>query len=117
MTSKLSSRYLILMFMLLAAGLVGTGLVYSRHVEKLQQKEIEHELSAIAELKAADLAQWRTQRLADATFLSRSAAFAELVRHAFANPQDRPAQERVHRWLRDLNEIYHYTHIHLFDTQ
>jgi PAS domain S-box-containing protein/putative nucleotidyltransferase with HDIG domain len=116
MTSKLSSRYLILLFVLVAAGLVGTGLIYSRHVEKLQRENFEHQLSAIAELKAADLAQWRVERLADAAFLSHDAIFAELVQHALAEPRNRQAQERLQRLLQELRETYGYNRVYVLDT-
>ena len=115
MRPKLSSRYLILLFMLVAAGLVSTGILYSRHQEKLQHKEIEHELSAIAQLKAADLSQWRAERLLDATFLSHSAVFAELVQHALAEPRNRQAQERLQRLLQELRETYGYNRVYVSD--
>ncbi|MFH1044570.1 MAG: hypothetical protein V1796_05875, partial [Pseudomonadota bacterium] len=115
--SRRASRNLVFVFALVAAGLVGAGFVYSLHHEKLQREVIGRQLSAVTDLKVAQLAQWRAERLANAIFLSRSAAFAELVRHAFANPQDRQAQERVHGWLRDLHQSYAYDRVDLFDAQ
>ena len=112
-----ASRHLILLFALVAAGVVGVGYAYSRHQERLQQEEIERQLSAVADFKVAQLVQWRAERMADASFLSRSAAFAELVRRAFAYPQDRQVQERVERWLRELRQSYAYDHVFLFDAQ
>ncbi|MFH1044267.1 MAG: PAS domain S-box protein, partial [Pseudomonadota bacterium] len=112
-----ASRYLMLVFAVVAAGLVGAGILYSRYHEKLQREVIGRQLSAIADLKVIQLAQWQAERLADATFLSRSTAFTELVRHAFANPQDRQARERVHGWLRDLHQSYAYDRVDLFDAQ
>ena len=49
---------------------------------------------------------WRAQRLADATFLFRSAVFAALVRRAVGNPKDLEVQEQLHGWLRQVRDAY-----------
>ena len=41
----------LLVFVLLAAGIVTVGYLYYRHYEELYRAEVEHQLSAIADLK------------------------------------------------------------------
>ena len=112
-----ASRSFMLVFALVAAGLVSVGYVHFRDYEQHYRTEVERQLSAVAELKAGELAAWRSQRLADATVLFRSAVFAALVRRTLGNPKDLEAQEQLHGWLRQVRDAYRYARVSLMDTQ
>jgi uncharacterized protein (UPF0333 family) len=49
--SNLSSRLLLLIFVVLAAGILVSGYLYYSSYEKNYRIEVEHQLSAIADLK------------------------------------------------------------------
>jgi len=64
---KLRTGYpLILLFIVLAAGILTTGYLSYRNYERQFRIETERQLSAIAELKVNELVQWRKERLGDA---------------------------------------------------
>ena len=71
---------LILIFVLLATGIVAAGYFYFRSYGKSYKVEIERQLSVIAELKVGELVQWRKERLGDAAVFYRNANFSELVK-------------------------------------
>ncbi|MDP2639702.1 MAG: hypothetical protein Q8Q16_03410, partial [Betaproteobacteria bacterium] len=112
-----ASRSFMLVFALVAAGLVSVGYVHFRDYEQHYRTEVERQLSAVAELKAGELVAWRAERLADATVLFRSNVFAALVRRTFGNPKDLEAQEQLHGWLRQVRDVYRYQQVSLMDTR
>ena len=61
----------ILVFVILSAGIVATGYLYYRNYEKHYRTEVDHQLSAIAELKVDELVNWRKERLANADIRTR----------------------------------------------
>ena len=86
-------------FILLAAGIVSTGWLYYRNYEKQFRIGIEQQLSAIADLKAADLAQYRKERLEDGSMFFQNAPFAALVRRFLEKPEDAEAQRQIQIWI------------------
>ncbi|MCZ7542857.1 MAG: hypothetical protein M5R40_04650 [Anaerolineae bacterium] len=82
----------LLVFVVLALGIVSIVYLYYHKYEAQYRAEVEHQLSAIADLKASEIVQWRRERLGDGAVFSRNAAFSRLVRRLFENPQDAEAQ-------------------------
>jgi hypothetical protein len=78
----------ILIFAILAAGIVTAGYIYYRNYERQYRVEVEHQLSAIAELKVGELVQFRTERLGDAAILFKNGSLPAPVRGFFENPKD-----------------------------
>ncbi|MGZ5487412.1 MAG: hypothetical protein ACXWF4_02690, partial [Candidatus Aminicenantales bacterium] len=70
---RLPSFYLLLAFFALTVGIAAAALLYYRSYEKNYRVEVERQLSAIAELKVSELADWRAERLADAAVFYRNA--------------------------------------------
>ena len=68
-TKSRSGRDLLLVFALLAAGVVTGGYFYHRSYERHYRAEVERQLSAIADMKVAQIIQWRRERLADANLI------------------------------------------------
>jgi len=77
----------LLVFILLAAGIVVTGWLYYRNYKKQFRAGIERQLSVIADLKAGDLAQYRKERLEDGSTFLENAPFAALVRRFLEKPE------------------------------
>ena len=86
--NNLSSRVLILIFVLLAAGIVITGYLFYSSYAKNYRTQVEHQLSSITDLKVGEIAQWRKERLGDANFLYENPAFSSLVQRNFEHPDD-----------------------------
>ena len=112
-----ASYALILVFILLAAGIVAAGYLYFRNYENNYRIEVERQLSAIAELKTSELVRYRTERLGDAAILFRNASFSAMVRRFLANPADGEAQGQLREWLAKFQQEKQYDQIRLLDAR
>ena len=108
---------LALSFAILSVGIVIAGCYYYQNYERHFRVGIEQQLSAIAELKAGELAQYRKQRLADAGTLFNNAAFSGLVRRFLEHPEDAEAQPQIQSWMAKYLATDQYDLICLFDAQ
>ena len=84
---------LLLVFALLAAGIVTGGHLLFRRYEANYRDQVEGQLAAIADLKIHELQQFRTERFADAE-LFNDEYFSTLVRRFIEKPRD--ADARTH---------------------
>ncbi len=108
--------WLIFIFVLLVTGLVIASYLSYRNYEQHFRSQVERQLSAVAELKVAELADWRTERLGDAQLIYRNPAFSSLAARYLENPQDTTAREQLQIWL-DKYQVYHdYDQVFLLDT-
>jgi len=112
-----SVRMLWLIFFLLAAGIVLAGFFNYRFRENHFKKEMEHKLTAIADLKAGEIYHWRTERLGDAGVLFRNPAFAVLVREFFARPRDSVQEKMLRTWMRLVQGGVNYDQVCLLDAR
>jgi PAS domain S-box-containing protein len=108
---------LVLIFVLLAAGIVAIGNIYFRHYEKHYRAEAEHQLSAIAELKVGELVQWRRDRLQDTAIFFKNPSFSALVRRFFEKPSDEDAQRQLMDWLGKYPTVEDCDQVRLMDAQ
>ena len=108
---------LLLLFVILAAGIVGAGYLYFRNYENNYRAEVGRQLSAIAELKTSELVQYRTERLGDAAILFRNTAFSAMVRRFLANPADGEAHGQLREWLEKFQREKQYDQIRLLDAR
>ncbi len=70
--------------------------------------EAGRELSAVANLKAEGVVQWRRERLGDARVLSDNASFGTLVARVVSRSGDIRARRQLHDWLDDIRTTYGY---------
>jgi len=112
-----ATHVLLLIFLLLAAGIITAGYSYYRHFAKNNRTKVEHQLNAVAELKVGDLTRWRDERVGDADIFYKNSAFYALVRRAFENPQDLKAQGQLRSWLGPMWEQnqHQYDRVFLLD--
>jgi PAS domain S-box-containing protein len=107
----------ILTFVVLSLGIVVGGIYNYQHYEQQFQAGIEQQLSAIVELKADELAQYRKERLWDAVTFFKNAAFSELARRFLDHPEDTEAQEQLRTWLEKYLADSQNDCLFLLDTQ
>lgn len=112
-----ASWLFLLIFLLLAAGIVATGIFYYRNYERQFRIETEQQLAAIAELKVGELLQWRKERLGDATILHHNPALTQLARRFLASPADADAQRQLQAWLGKYQTQGPYDRVFLLDAQ
>jgi PAS domain S-box-containing protein len=110
--------YFILIFVILAVGIVTAGYIHYRRYETRFREEVEQQLSAIAELKVNELTRWRKERLADASIFFNNPSFTVLVRRFFEHPTtDTDAQRQLQDWLGKYQVSAIYNRIRLLDVQ
>jgi signal transduction histidine kinase len=112
-----TSYALLLIFGLLAAGIITLGYLYYQHFKTNYRKEYEKQLSAIAKLKVGELTQWRTERWGDAAVFLNNAAFSALVQRFFENPEAPEAAGLLREWLEKYQTIFQYDQIFLLDAR
>ncbi len=114
---KRTAKILILFFLILAAGIISAGYYYYHSYEKKYRAEVERQLSAIAEMKADELVDWRKERLGDADVFYKNSAFSTLVQRFFENPQDMEALRPLKSWLGRVQSAYQYDRVFLLDAR
>jgi PAS domain S-box-containing protein len=107
----------LLVFVLLAAGIVIAGFLYYRNYERRHRTEVEHQLSAIADLKVDEIANWRKERLGDAKLFYNNSNFSGLVRRCLERPGDKEAEDRLRTWLQHIQKGYRYDRVLLLDAR
>ena len=109
-----SSRLYLIMALVVVVILLGGFLSYYFQEQQLLRR-IESGLFTIAELKADQIAQWRTERLVDANIISGSPFFAEGVAEFMASPTDTEAKDKVLAGLAVITKFHPYQDILLVD--
>lgn len=107
----------LLIFILLAEGIVTVGYLSFKSHERQYISEAEEQLAAITELKAAELAKWRKERMADGLVFFKNPSFSALARRFLEKPEDADAQRQLLDWLSTFPKHHGYNRISLLDTQ
>lgn len=108
---------LLLVFFLLAVGIVAVGYLYHMNHERRYRKEAERQLSAIAELKVRDVVQYRKERLGDAAVFFRNASFTDMVRRFFEHPGDLQARRQIRAWIGNYGDQFETDRVFLLDAR
>ncbi len=108
-------KILILVFAVLAAGIIAAGYFSYRDYERHYRSVVERQLSAIAVLKVEELVSWRRERLADAAVFHGNINFSRLVHQHLTAPRDVKAQNRLREWLKHIQTAYRYDMVMLLD--
>jgi len=109
-------RIFLLIFVLLAAGVMVIGYLYALNYEKQFRAEVESQLSIIADMKTRELAQWRKERLADARNMNIP-AFSALLRRFLEKPQEPDAKRLLLTWINECQANLDYARVLITDTQ
>jgi len=108
---------LLLIFIFMSAGILVAGHLFYSNYQKYHRAQVEHQLSAIADLKAGELMQWRKERIGDANLLFRNPAFSNLVQSYIEHPENVEASEQLRTWLYHYLQYGQYEKIMLLDVQ
>lgn len=118
--SKVNNRQnyiLLIIFLTITAGVVILGFIYFRNFEEHFQKELENQLTAIADLKVGEITQWRKERLGDGNVFNNNEVFTDIVKRYFRNPNDIETNKRIHSWIGQVLACNNYDGIFLLDAQ
>lgn len=116
-TERNAGYTFILIFALMAMGIVLIGYLYYLNYERNYRTALESDLSSIVKLKVGGLVEWRKERLGDGSVLFRNTSFSALVRRFLENPGDVDTQRQLQDWMGKYTTAYEYTRVYLVDTQ
>ena len=108
---------LLLIFLLLATGIVTVGYLFHRNYERRYRNEVESKLSAIAELKVSEMVQYRKERLGAAAVFFRNASFSSMVRRFLEQPGDAGARRQLRAWIGNYGAQYESDRVFLLDAR
>jgi|GEM_PF-297920 len=112
-----SESTLLLVFVMLAGGIVAAGYFYFASYQARFRGEVERELSSITDLKVSQLVQYRRERLGDASVFLGNTTFAMLVARVLDQPSNRRARARLEVWVGQYESVYQYDRITLLDSR
>jgi PAS domain S-box-containing protein len=95
--------------------MVTAAYLYFRDFQERYQVQVEQELSAIAGLKALEIARWQQERLRDGAQFLDNAAFADLVQRHLHAPDDEQARELLLAWMGRVLVDPEYDRVRLLD--
>ena len=108
--------HLLLIFSLLAAGILSLGYFFYRYQVTFFQNITAAELNAIADLKVKQIMTWRRDRMNDAQLIVGDPLWGRQV-FDWLHGEDAPGQkEKISKFLSDLNQGS-YAAVALFDVQ
>ena len=116
MKERLVLPALLLVFLILAAGIVTAGCLYYGRQQDRYRTQVEYKLAAVADLKVGEISLWRKERLGDAGIFYGNNAFSALVRRSIERPKDLNLQEELQTWISHLQANY-YKRVALLDVQ
>jgi two-component system, cell cycle sensor histidine kinase and response regulator CckA len=96
--------------------ILASGVWFYRVQEEQQRRQVEDQLTAIARIKAGQIAGWRAERLANAAVLTESPFLSQCVAQFMADPRSEAAEEMVGHF-RSLQNHYRYSDILLVDPE
>ena len=107
---------LVMLFIIMAAAILVTSYVYYQSYEKNYKIEMDHQLTAVSDLKVNELVDWKTERMGDAGIFFHNPLFSSRVQHLFNDTSDTETQEEVRAWLQKELAYTQYNRIYLMDT-
>ncbi|MCA1732511.1 MAG: hypothetical protein LC732_02790, partial [Acidobacteria bacterium] len=103
-----------LLIAFLAAGIIGLGSLWLQH-EQIEAHDLAvASISAIADMKAAQIAGWYRERQADAATIQR-APVGESLERFLDDPFAEGAREPMQAWLEALHREYDYSLVQMID--
>jgi PAS domain S-box-containing protein len=106
---------LLLIFVVLAFGILAGGIVSYQNYERQFRTGIEQLLSAIVELKAAQIVEWRREPLMDANYLRRTPYLTRCALDVLAQPASPTTRQVFTSWLEPLLAGGSYEQVILLD--
>ncbi len=101
--------------LLLGGAAIAVGYRYQRQRQDSLIHKTHEELSAVADLKIAQITRWREERLSDGRFLQQAPAISRDLAALFAQPGSPAARDQVAGWLAPMRREMGYEMALVFD--
>lgn len=108
---------LILIFLLFSLSLMWAGFSSYLHQKQQVARETIASLETVANLKAAELAWWRLERLGDARVMTSNPWLSREIKNLTEFPHARSSRQSLLDWFRIYQKIYRYQSVVLLDAQ
>ncbi len=95
---------------------IGCGVWFFQTQHAFQHRSVETNLLSIARLKAKQISEWRSERIANAEMLMHRSDLVASVQRYFSTPSDHEANEILQRLL-PVKQFYYFANILLVDPQ
>jgi PAS domain S-box-containing protein len=105
----------IAIFLIFALGIGAAGLWYYSAQRKGRLAESERQLSAIADLKIHEIANWRQERMGDAAVTVSNPYFAPHLRSILSGPISSESKAGLLAWMESLRKAAGYSKVLLLD--
>ncbi|MEW6368084.1 MAG: PAS domain S-box protein [Acidobacteriota bacterium] len=116
MNASTFPRWLIAAFALAMLVLLAGGAWFYRAQERHLRQQTDANLMAIAQWKAEEIAQWREQRIGDATVIMKSTLLGEAARRLLSSP-DAETTEALYARFSATARTYKYRDVWLVDVE
>ncbi len=103
-------------FLLFIVIILTAGHFYYKYAANSYRKQIEQELSAIADLKVKQIKKWREERIGDVSIFYKNYAFSSLLKRYVSNTNDVEVEKSVKNWMANVQNHYNYENTFLLDT-
>ncbi|MHC1744178.1 MAG: sensor histidine kinase [Syntrophobacteraceae bacterium] len=105
----------LLVFLALALGIGLAGYTYHKHEEGALIAETQKALASIAELKIAQIVDWREEQIRDAIVAAKDHSMVTAMVTLLQNPRDLNAKEEIVQALDTLKRVYLYQQVCVLD--
>jgi hypothetical protein len=104
-------------FLFFSACVLITGhFIYQSQKNKIIEAK-QNELSAIADLKVGQIAQWRAERINDAEYFHNNPLIVRQVEAFIQNPRESQLHSDIMTWLKTIQTSMGYSSARLFDSK
>jgi len=107
---------LIVLFIIISASSILLGLFYYRSQKRRLLNEKNLELSAIADLKVKQIAQWRNERIGDAILIGENNPFVRLLHDYLGGTENKTLYSDIVAALKSVTRNIEYKNILLIDS-
>jgi PAS domain S-box-containing protein len=107
---------LIVLFIIIAASSILLGYFYYKTQKNRLLRDRGLELSAIADLKVSQIAQWRNERLGDAILIGENAPFVKLLHDYLHDSENQDIRSDIRSGLRSVARSPEYKNVILLDS-
>lgn len=107
---------LIVLFTITSASSILLGFLYYKSQKTRLLKDKNLELSAIADLKVSQIAQWRNERLSDAVLIGENAPFVKLLYEYLHNKNKKNLRPEIIASLKSVTRSSEYKNVLLIDS-
>jgi hypothetical protein len=112
-----SAAGLLILYLILIAGLGVAGYHYYNAQQQRTEGDVRIQLLAIADLKVAQIAEWRRERIADGEFVQSDSATVPGIQRLLEGSRAGVPGPAIDGWIKALKSLPGYANVMLIDSR